>query len=117
MIHAMDINLSALKAANTRLDVTADNIANINTDEFKKSRVNFQTEAGGGVSAQMQKINTPGIPKESIRGDDSVEVESSNVDMAEELTRMMPTTTFYTSNLKAIRTSSEMLGTLMDILG
>jgi flagellar basal-body rod protein FlgC len=99
------------------MDVTANNIANVNTDEFKKSRVNLQEDSNGGVSAQVQQINTPGLPKEVQRGDRIEQVESSNVDLAEELTEMIPTQAFYKANIQSVRTSDKMLGSLLDIMG
>jgi len=39
---ALDSASSALSALSTQLDVTANNLANVNTDGFKSSRVNFQ---------------------------------------------------------------------------
>ncbi len=39
---AMQSAASGLKALNTRLDVTANNLANVNTEGFKASRVNFE---------------------------------------------------------------------------
>ncbi|HEX2836545.1 MAG TPA: flagellar basal-body rod protein FlgG [Phycisphaerales bacterium] len=41
-INALQSASSALSALNTALDVTANNLANINTDGFKASRANFQ---------------------------------------------------------------------------
>lgn len=41
-INALQSAASALSAFNTSLDVTANNLANINTTGFKSSRVNFQ---------------------------------------------------------------------------
>jgi flagellar basal-body rod protein FlgG len=41
-INALQSSASALSALNTALDVTANNLANINTSGFKTSRVNFQ---------------------------------------------------------------------------
>ncbi len=41
-INALQSACSALSALNTALDVTANNLANINTDGFKSSRANFQ---------------------------------------------------------------------------
>lgn len=117
MIDPVQQSLSALSAFRKSLDVTADNIANVNTDGFKKSRVTFSEQTPGGVSAQVQQINTPGIPKETIQGDKLVDVESSNVDLADELTEMIPTQTAYTANLKTVSSSDEMIGALMDILG
>ncbi len=41
-IIAMQSAASGLRALNTRLDVTANNLANVNTEGFKASRVNFE---------------------------------------------------------------------------
>jgi len=41
-INALQSSASALSALNTALDVTANNLANVNTAGFKSSRVNFQ---------------------------------------------------------------------------
>lgn len=41
-INALQSSASALSALNTALDVTANNLANVNTTGFKSSRVNFQ---------------------------------------------------------------------------
>lgn len=41
-IIAMQAAASGLRALNTRLDVTANNLANVNTEGFKSSRVNFE---------------------------------------------------------------------------
>jgi flagellar basal-body rod protein FlgG len=41
-INALQSGASALSALNTALDVTANNLANVNTPGFKASRVNFQ---------------------------------------------------------------------------
>lgn len=41
-INALQSAATALNALNTALDVTAHNLANVNTDGFKGSRVNFQ---------------------------------------------------------------------------
>lgn len=117
MITPVQSSLSALNAFRKSLDVAANNIANVKTDGFKKSRVTFSEEANGGVTAQVRQINTPGIPKEVYEGDELVEVESSNVDLADELTEMIPTSSAYTANLKTVQTAEKMLGALMDILG
>lgn len=65
----------------------------------------------------MQKIETPGPTKEVYWADRVEEVESSNVDLAEELTEMIPTQAAYTANIQSLRTSDKMLGSLLDIMG
>ncbi len=117
MITPVNHALTALTAFRKKMDVTANNIANVNTDEFKKSRVNLEEGPYGGVTAQVQEINTPGMPKETIRDDQVVEVESSNVDLAEELTEMIPTQAGYSANLKTVQVEEQMIGALLDVVG
>lgn len=117
MISATSSALSAVAAFQKKLDVTADNVANVDTDRFKKSRVLLKEGTVGGVDASVQKINTPGMPKETIRNDRIEETESSNVDLAEELTDMISTPIAYRANLKTVSTQKEMMGSLLDILG
>jgi flagellar basal-body rod protein FlgC len=117
MIFPASPALSALSAYQKRMDVTANNVANLDTDEFKKSRVNMEEGENGGVKTSIQQINTPGMPKEVVREETIEETESSNVDLAEELTGMMSTKTSYSANLKTLKTQNEMLGHLFDMLG
>ena len=116
MINPVGSTLSALRAFGKKMDVTANNIANVLTDEFKKSRATLSEGQNGGVSVNIEQVDTPGFPKETIRDDQVVPTESSNVDLAEELTEMIPTKTAYSANLKTLRTREEMMGSLLDIL-
>ena len=115
MINPLDNSLSALTAFRKKMDVTANNIANILTDEFKKSRVTFKETSPGGVAAMIDRVETPGVPKETIREDHAELVESSNVDLGEELTDMIPTQTAYTATLKTLKVQDEMMGSLLDV--
>ena len=117
MISPLSAATTALSAFNKKMSSTANNIANVISDGYKKSRVNLQEGANGGVTAQVQQIDTPGPLKETIQNGEVVETESSNVDLAEELTEMIPTKAAYSANLKSIRTQEEMMGSLLDILG
>lgn len=110
-------SLSAVTAFQKKMDVTANNIANVKTDEFKKSRVTLNEGDNGGVKAQVQQVDTPGMPNETIHNDTIVEVESSNVDLTEEITEMIPTQAGYNANMKTIQVQDEMLGSLMDLIG
>jgi flagellar hook protein FlgE len=117
MIYPAGNSLSALHAYRKKMSVMANNVSNVQTDGFKKSRVTFSESKSGGISANVEKVDTPGIPKESIRDDKIVETESSNVDLAEELPEMISTKTGYKANLKTLRTQDDLLGSLLDILG
>ena len=115
MINATDNSLTALTAFRRKMDVTANNIANVLTDKFKKSRVTFEEGSPGGVNAVIERVETQGIPKETNREDQVATVESSNVDLAEELTNMIPTQTAYSANLKTVKAQNDMMGSLLDI--
>ena len=117
MIYPVSNALSALNAFRKKMDVTADNIANVNTDNFKKSRVNMQEGSNGDVQANIQQINTPGYPKEVYQDDALVQVESSNVDLVEEVTEMVVAKAGFSANLKTVSTQDRVLGSLLDILG
>ena len=115
MIYPTSSTLTALNAYRKKMNVIANNVANANTAEFKKSRVTFSEGPNGGVSATVDRVETPGILKESFRNDQVVEVESSNVDLAEEITEMIPSKSIYGANLSALRTQDRMMGSLIDI--
>lgn len=117
MIYPTGNTLSAVNAFRKKMNVTANNVANVQTDEFKKSRVTFSESKSGGVSANVEKVDTPGITKETIRNGKIAETESSNVDLAEELPEMISTKTGYKANLKTLKTQGDMLGSLLDIIG
>ena len=116
MISPLSSALSALSAFGKKMSVTSNNIANVNTDEFKKSRTTMQEGTHGGVKARIEEVDTPGYIKETVNeAGETVEVETSNVDLAEELTEMIPTKTAYSANLKSIKVHDEMMGSLLDI--
>lgn len=117
MIYPVSNALSALNAFSKKMDVTANNIANVNTDNFKKSRANMQEGSNGGVQANIQQINTPGYPKEVYQEDALVEVESSNVDLVGEIPEIVVTKAGFSANLKTVSTQNQVLGALLDILG
>lgn len=115
MISASSSTLSALQAFGTKLQSNANNIANANTDGYKKTRVTLATAAPQGVRAQVEQSSTPG-PTVYREGESGVEpVELSNVDLGNELPEMNLNSTYYKANLKTIQVEDEMLGNLLQI--
>ena len=117
MIPSVNSTISALHAYTTKLGVTADNIANVNTDEFKKSRATLKEGINGDVQVDINRVNTPGRSYQKLEGDQLVEKEGSNVSLEEEVPEMMVTQRTYEANLKVLQTQNKMLGTLLDITG
>ncbi len=117
MISALNGTVSALRAFVTKLGVTADNIANVNTDGFKKSRATLHEDQNGGVRDEISRDNSPGFRYDVVENDDVVEKETSNVDLTEEIPDLMLTKRSYQANLKTLETQDEMLGSLLDTIG
>lgn len=115
MSSAMGIALSGLRAFETKLAVNTNNIANVNTDGFKKSRASMQEAAEGGVSVTLTQVNLPGVPA-GIDQQTGKQIESSNVDIAEEMVDQMITRYAFEANIITIKTADEMQQTLLDIL-
>jgi flagellar hook protein FlgE len=112
---AMNTALSALGAYLKKQDVTANNIANVNTHDFKKSKAAFEETSPGGVTVTISQVETPGtpLPPDEIIGSGH---EMSNVGIEEELVDLITTQHGFTANIKTIQTADEMQGTLLDII-
>jgi len=115
MISSINSNLSALVAFGKKMGVTSNNIANVNTDGFKKSRAVLNEGHTGEVRALIEQIDTPGPVHTVIEDGVATEKEMSNVDLTREIPELIPTKRAYEANLKAIKTQDEMLGALVDL--
>ncbi len=111
---SVNSNLSALDALANKQNVTANNIANSASKEFKKSTAELEAGPNGSVTSRVQPVSTPGTML--INEDGSVQ-EMSNVDLGEELTDMIGTKQAYQANLKAFKTSDGMEKNVLDLIG
>ncbi len=116
MIPAYQSALSALQAFGTKIQSHANNIANANTDGFKKTRVIMSETQPRGVKATVDQVNTPGptVFQETATGLDPVEF--SNVDLGSEIPELNLNSQLYKANLKTIETAEEMTGALLKII-
>ncbi len=107
--------LSALQAFSTGLQSNANNIANANTNGFKKTRVTMATTESNGVKANVEKVNTTGdiVYQEGTVG--SEEIELSNVDLGHEFPKMSLNSNLYKANLKTLQVADEMVGSLLKL--
>lgn len=117
MLSGISSGLSALKAIQTRVASTANNTANVNTDGFKKTRVTMVEAEPQGVTTHAQRVDTPGPLVYETTQDGEVLVEKSNVELTEELPRMIIDRRAFEANIKTIKAQDEMLGSLLDIKG
>ena len=117
MISGIQNNLSALNAFDKKMQVTANNIANVNTSNFKKSEATLSEGDHGAIEVNVQKVDTPGYPTEEMEEENRVNTETSNVDLVEEFGEQIITQNAYNANLKLIKNKDEILGNILDILG
>ncbi|UCF95724.1 MAG: hypothetical protein JSW39_23230 [Desulfobacterales bacterium] len=116
MVASVHSSISALQAFGRKLGVTADNIANVNTDGFKKNRASLQEGLNGDVRVEISRDDTPGHPYQVFENDERVERETSNVDLTEEIPNLMTAQRAYEANLTALQTQGKLLDSLLDIV-
>ena len=117
MISSISSTVSALQAYKTQMNVTSNNIANVNTEGFKKSKASLKEGINGDVQVDVKRVNTPGHSYQEPEGDQLVAKETSNVDLTEEFPQMMVTQHAYEANMKVLQAHDKILGTTLDILG
>jgi flagellar basal body rod protein FlgG len=112
MIPGIQSSLAALFTFGKKISSNSQNVANSNTDGYKK-RVTRVSEGRRGLpEAQTTISDTPGL---IIQEEDKTR-ETSNVDLTEEMPQMMIATRAYEANLKSIKTQDEVLKSTLDML-
>jgi flagellar basal-body rod protein FlgC len=112
---AIHTALSGLAAYAKQVEVTANNVANVNTNGFKKSRTEFVSVETGGVLPVVQKDNSAGPTVLDNTGYAPAQVELSNVDLGEEAVNQILAQRGFKANLNTIQTADDMLGTILDM--
>jgi flagellar basal-body rod protein FlgC len=119
-------NVQALQAISFSQQVAANNVANMNTNGFHSSRVEFETGPGGqGVQVQDVYENTsagplvPGgeyVQTDEGRRFDEMLVEGSNTDLATEMVQMIENEHAFAANAAALHTRLDMTGVIIDMM-
>jgi flagellar basal-body rod protein FlgC len=115
MIPAVNSALSGLQAFGTKMNSNANNIANVSSEGYKKSRVTLANQAPQGVKASVETIDSPGTMRLEETNNGSELVELSNVDPAKELPDSQINASFYQANLKTLQTVDKMTESLVNI--
>ena len=91
------ISISGMNAAQTRLQASAHNIANLETSGFSRQEVSQNTQVGGGTSTT---VSTSSISGPALETDMVQQLQAKNSFLA---------------NLSVFKTSNAVLGSLLDI--
>ncbi len=92
------IALSGMNAAQTQLQASAHNIANLETQNFTRQEVTQSSTVGGGTQVTVKSSGSS--PGNNLEADMVQQLQSKNT---------------YLANLSVFKSSNEMLGTLLNI--
>lgn len=90
------VSLSGMNAAQTALDASAHNVANLATAGFRREQVAQASASSGGVTTSLTQASEPGNAIES------------------DLVGQLVAKNTFLANLAVFRTSDKMLGALLD---
>lgn len=99
MTSISSIARSGMQAAQTALNSSAHNVANLNTDGFRRQQVRQSAQADGGVSTSISRS-----PK-------------AGPDLQADLVAQLQAKNAFLANLKVFKTSDAMAGALLDTKG
>ncbi|WP_045210950.1 flagellar basal body rod C-terminal domain-containing protein [Desulfonatronovibrio magnus] len=119
------VSAGAMSSFGLSQNITAHNVANINTDEFKSQRLDLETgPQGQGVRpAQIVEDQSMGPlvqrqqaveNEQGLMVQQEVAVEASNTDLAREITGMIRDERAFESNAQAIRSQENLIGVFLD---
>ena len=112
MIPGASASLAALFTFGGKLSNIAGNVANVNTNGYKKTVSTIVDDDNGLPELHLKKSDAPG----ALAQEDGVMKETSNVDLTEELPRMMVAPRGYEANIKALQAQDDLLKSTLDIL-
>ena len=116
----MNTNASAMQAFSRQMSVSANNLANSLSDEFKSSRaynVEGENPDSPSVDTVIVKSQAPGpLVDDPVSQDGSLK-EMSNTDIAQEMVQQISAQHGFDANAKAVQTYDETVGSLLDIVG
>ena len=124
----MDVSLSAplsaLDAFALSQQVTANNLANVNSEDFRASGVTLEDVAGGGVAVQEVRetgAEPPLVPSMRLVEEQGgvaqqmVFAPGSSTDPAREMVDLMLNQRAFEANAAVVRAQEETVGLLLDI--
>ncbi len=113
MSSSFSSSISGIRAATDMLSVSAHNTANINTDGYKKQRVNLREDRERGVIAEVTESTGAGSLYTNTEGNT---VETSNVNYIDEVVTQINAKHFLSANAAAIKYTAEAQKSIIDII-
>jgi flagellar basal body rod protein FlgB len=101
-----------LYAAEQRISVAADNIANVNTPNFRAKDVVQISQDTGGVSTRVVDRSPATV---TVATSEGTSEQRPNVSLEQELIQSQTASYDYQANLKVLKTERDMTKSLLDI--
>lgn len=92
----MQVNVNSIMAHSSWMDNNANNVANVNTEDFNSVQTTLESSSNGNVQAESSQTNT-------------------DTDLARELTEQISIEEGTVAQTKAIKAYDEMIGSLIDL--
>ena len=102
---------SGLQVASLQLAVSANDVANVETDGFAPSHVEAQEVRSGGVTGSAVKQNDPQFEARL----DRALVGASRTDLVQETVSQSAAAASFGANLATLQTADELFGTLLEL--
>lgn len=115
MLSAINTAVSGLQAYSLKTQATANNVANLNTDGFKRDVVTLSSQAPQGVSARAGKDQSPGPLVEQNTSNGTEMVEQSNVDLVQEMPDLIMEKNGFSANIKTLQTTDQVMEALINL--
>lgn len=113
----VNTSVSALQAFSRQIQASANNVANVQSDNFKSQRVINAEGQKDHVGIVISRDESPGpLVEDPLKTDGSLK-ELSNTDIARELVTQISAQRGFEANAKTIQTYDETIGSLIDIIG
>ncbi|SLM29927.1 FlgG1 [Desulfamplus magnetovallimortis] len=113
MVSSINNSAQAIQAFGTGMAVTANNVANVESDDFKSSRAVMNEGDNGSVRVTLSQDASQGP---LVTGSDGMTKELSNTDLAKEFTGMINFQSGYDANIKAVQAADDMKGTVINMI-
>ena len=96
MANVSNIALSGMQAAQTQLNASASNVANVSTPGYRRQEVQQSPQSGGGVLTQTTRVGATGPALET------------------DVVNQLQAKNSFLANLAVFKTSNQMAGALLD---
>lgn len=110
-ISALNSGISAMRAFETALDSSANNVANASTTNFQPRIANFQEGVNGGVIVSISQSGKT----LAAQGNEQLSSQPSGTDLSTEITNSLQYKLGFQMAAKLVQTSDEILDTLVNM--